>query len=157
MDKKARQILFLILFLVVSLSAGYFGSHLSGGSTVETYTQLVKPEFFPPAWVFGPVWTVLYMLMGWSAYLVWRTKKDTGLPMKLFFVQLALNLIWPAIFFGLHQYLLAFVEIILLWAAIIMTILSFYRRSKVAAYLLIPYILWVSFAAMLNYIIFTIN
>lgn len=157
MKKIAKQIIFLALFLVVSLSAGYFGSQLSGGSTVQTYSQLNKPSFFPPSWVFGPVWTVLYILMGLSAYLLWRTKKNIGFSLVLFFTQLALNLIWPAIFFGLHQYFLAFVEIIVLWVVIIATIVSFYKRSRLSAYLLLPYILWVSFAAFLNYIVFAIN
>lgn len=157
MKKKAKQVLFFFLFLVISLMAGYFGSQLSGDSTVQTYSQLQKPDFFPPSWIFGPVWTILYILMGLSAYLVWRTKKDTKAPLAIFFTQLVLNLLWPAIFFGLHQYFWAFIEILALLMTIIITMLSFYKKSKTSAYLLVPYLLWVSFATILNYIIFIIN
>jgi tryptophan-rich sensory protein len=157
MKKKLKQVLFFLLFLAISLMAGYFGSQLSGNSTVQTYSQLYKPDFFPPSWVFGPVWTILYILMGLSAYLVWKTKKDIKTPLILFFTQLILNLLWPAIFFGLHQYLWAFIEILILLIMIIITIFSFDKKSKTAAYLLIPYLFWVSFATILNYIIFRIN
>ena len=159
MNKKIKQAIFLFFFIAIPLMAGYWGSQLSGNSTVQTYSQLYRPDFFPPAWVFAPVWTILYILMGTSAYLIWKLRKseDVKFPLTLFLVQLALNLLWSPIFFGLHQYLWALVEIVLLLIMIILTVLSFGKKSKVAAYLLIPYLFWVSFATILNYVVFMTN
>ena len=117
------------------------------------YAQLNKPSFSPPNWVFGPVWTILYFLMGISLYLVW----DKNRKIKIFFIQLALNFLWSLIFFGFHLPLIAFITIIALWIAIFMTIKSFHKISRLSALLLVPYILWVSFAALLNLFIILYN
>lgn len=156
MNIKIKQAIFLFFFIAIPLKAGYLGSQLSG-DMAQTYSQFYRPDFFPPAWVFAPVWTILYILMGLSAYLVWKTKKDIKKPLALFFFQLALNLLWPIIFFGLHQYFWAFIEIVVLLIMIILTMLSFGKKSKVASYLLVPYLLWVSFAILLNYVVFMTN
>jgi len=116
--------------------------------------------FSPPNWIFGPVWTILYFLMGISLYMVWdknlkNKKKDKAI--KTFLLQLTLNLLWSVVFFGLHQPLLALAVIIMLWISIFMTIKYFYKISKISGYLLVPYILWVSFASILNLAITILN
>ena len=150
-----RQIIGLFVCLVITFIAAGIGSSatMNAGSF---YLQLTRPEWTPPASVFGPVWTVLYLMMGLSLYLVWITKTDKK-AFTAFGVQLFLNALWSVFFFGLRNPLLAFIEIIFLWAAILLTIIYFYRINKNSAYLLIPYILWVSFAAVLNFFIFYLN
>lgn len=144
-----------VCFLVAGI-----GSAFTLPSIPSWYAHLNKPFFSPPNWIFGPVWTILYFLMGLSLYLIWNKnlknkKKDKA--MKIFIFQLILNLLWSLVFFGLHQPLLAFVTIIALWISIFMTIKSFYKVSRIAAHLLIPYILWVSFASILNFSIWILN
>lgn len=152
MNKKTKQIIFLFSFITLCLLTGYLSSQLSGISMADNYQYLDKPFFAPPAWIFAPVWFILYVLMGVSAYLIWRLreKENVKKPLVLFFVQLVLNLIWPIIFFGLGQHMWAFVDIVALLILIIMMILSYSRVSKASAYLLFPYLLWVGFASMLN-------
>jgi tryptophan-rich sensory protein len=146
----------LLSFVCLSLLIGFLGSQLSGPETFSlTYSELNKPSFSPPSWVFAPVWTILYILMGIAGYLIWKAKEKNTLV--LFFSQLALNLIWPIIFFGLNQYLWAFVEIIILWIFTFLTIKECFRFSKTAFYLLLPYILWLTFASILNFSIIIIN
>jgi tryptophan-rich sensory protein len=154
MKKKTKQIIFLFSFIALSLLTGYLGSQLSGVSMPETYSQIShKAVFAPPAWIFAPVWFVLYILMGTSAYLIWRLreKENVKKPMVFFFVQLILNLLWPIIFFGLGQYLWAFVDIVALIIMIVVMILSYSKVSKASAYLLLPYLIWVGFASLLNF------
>jgi len=153
MKKKTNQILSLLFFIAVPLLGGYLSSQFS---MVGTYSQIYKPDFFPPSWIFAPVWTILYILMGIAAYLVWK-KGEAKKQLSLFSVQLILNLLWTPIFFGLHQYLWAFVEILILLVMIILTIKSFNEKSKTAAYLMLPYLFWVIFATFLNYVIFMNN
>lgn len=153
MNKKTKQIIFLFSFIALSLLTGYLGSQLTGVSMSETYLNISdKPIFSPPAWIFAPVWFILYLLMGISAYLIWRLreKNDIKKPLVFFFIQLILNLLWPIIFFGLGQYYWAFVEIIILLIMIVVMILSFSKISKASSYLLFPYLIWVGFASMLN-------
>lgn len=121
------------------------------------YASLNKPFFSPPNFVFGPVWTILYLLMGVALYLVWMKNKKVKTAVVVFSGQLVLNFLWSIIFFGLHLPILAFLEIIFLWVAIAVTIIIFAKISKVAAYLLVPYLLWVSFAAILNIAIVVLN
>ncbi|MFZ3057780.1 MAG: TspO/MBR family protein [Minisyncoccales bacterium] len=156
MNKRTKQVIFFFAFIALTLLVGYFASKLTGVSMSDTYLDISnKPVFSPPAWIFAPVWTILYILMGISAFLVWKLKdqKDIKKPFIFFFIQLALNFLWSIIFFGLGQHLWAFVEIIILLIMIIATTVSFSKISKVSAYLLIPYILWVSFASILNLVI----
>ncbi len=163
-NKYTKGILILIGLIVISqlagIFSGMFSSSVSSSSFKTTYSELKQPSFSPPSWVFGPVWAILYTLMGISAYLVY--KKGIGNPevkvaMVLFFLQVVLNFLWSLIFFGLNNPGLAFIEIVFLWGFIMAMIISFSKVSKTAAYLQIPYILWVSFAAVLNLTIWLIN
>jgi len=136
-----------------------FISSLFTAKTVSTwYPVLVKPFFSPPSWIFGPVWTILFFLMGIALFLIWiKDHKLKKAALIIFGVQLVLNALWSVIFFGLQAPFLAFIEIIFLWFFILLTIVYFYNISKPAAYLLLPYILWVSFAVLLNFGIVLLN
>ncbi|MEK6969392.1 MAG: TspO/MBR family protein [Nanoarchaeota archaeon] len=150
----------LAISIVVCQLAGFIGSFFTVSSVSTWYLTLNKPFFNPPSWLFGPVWISLYFLMGISLYLIWKKgikNKQSKTAVSLFGVQLILNSLWSILFFGLRSPLFAFIEIITLWIAIILTIKYFYKISKVASYLLIPYMLWVSFAAILNFFIFYLN
>jgi len=150
----------LVIAIGISEMAGIIGSVFTISAIPNWYAGLVKPALNPPAWVFGPAWTTLYALMGIAAFLVWRNgweKKAVKTALGVFGIQLFLNAVWSIIFFGLHNPGWALVDIILLWLAIVWTIAVFYKISKPAAYLLLPYILWVSFAAYLNYSIWMLN
>jgi benzodiazapine receptor len=148
----------LIYSLIICLAAGAIGSLFTSSSIPTWYAALNKPFFNPPNWLFGPVWTLLYVLMGISLYLVWsRGFKKNKDAITWFFVQLILNTLWSILFFGLKSPLSAFIEIILLWIAILVTLIKFHKISKNSAYLLIPYLAWVSFAAVLNFSIFYLN
>lgn len=124
------------------------------------YAFLHKPFFSPPNWLFGPVWTVLYLMMGVAAYIIWSKgykKKSVKSALRIFGLQLIFNFLWSAFFFGLHNPLAGLFDIIALLLSIIITILEFYKISKTAAYLLIPYVLWVSFATLLNVSLLLLN
>lgn len=147
-----------VISILVSLSAGAIGGIFTTSAIPTWYAALQKPVFNPPNWLFGPAWTVLYILMGIALYLVWTSvKENKKVAYIVFFVQLALNALWSIIFFGAHELGWAFFEIVVLWLAILGTIIVFYRLVKPAAYLLIPYILWVTFAAILNFAIWRLN
>jgi tryptophan-rich sensory protein len=150
----------LLASVALCLGTGIVGSVFTASSVASWYVLLEKPVFSPPAWVFSPVWTVLYILMGISLYLVWeKGLQQPGVKagMFIFGIQLFLNLLWSLLFFGLRSPYYAFIEIVLLWFAILLTILQFRKISKTASYLLVPYILWVSFASLLNYYIWILN
>jgi len=152
---KAKFNLFkLILCILIAEGAGILGS-IATFSSVKTWylTDLIKPSWNPPSWLFGPVWTLLFFLMGIALYLVW-TKKNN---LFWFWVQLILNIIWSYLFFGLRSPSFAFFEIIFLWFAIAKTILEFKKYNKTASYLLLPYLAWVSFASFLNLTIALLN
>lgn len=148
----------LIIAIVVSELAGIIGSFFTVSAIPNWYAGLVKPAFNPPAWVFGPVWITLYALMGIALWLVW--KSDSPHKTKavwLFVAQLALNSVWSPVFFGFKSIGDGLAVIVLLWAAIVLTIFIFAKVSRPAAWLLLPYILWVSFAVYLNYSIWMLN
>jgi tryptophan-rich sensory protein len=150
----------LIIAIVVSELAGIIGSVFTISAIPTWYAGLVKPVLNPPSWVFGPVWTTLYALMGIAAFLVWKAgweRKEVRVALKIFGLQLFLNAIWSIIFFGLQIPGWALVDIAALWLAIVWTMFIFYKISKPAAYLLVLYILWVSFASYLNYSIWMLN
>lgn len=139
---------------------GFLGSIFTMPAIGSWYSTLIRPSFAPPNWVFGPVWTTLFAMMGVSACMVWQQRKrrsDVRSALGVFGVQLVLNLLWSVIFFGLHLPGAAFVEILALWFAIGATIVAFARISRPAAWLLVPYLLWVSFAALLNYAFWVAN
>ncbi|MHB9139688.1 MAG: TspO/MBR family protein [Victivallaceae bacterium] len=150
----------LIIAIIVSELAGIIGSVFTTPSIAGWYSGIVKPALNPPAWVFGPVWTTLFALMGIAAFLVWKKgldRRDVKIALGIFLGQLVLNTLWSIIFFGLHSPGGALVEIVFLWLAILATIVAFYKISRPAAWLLVPYILWVSFAGYLNYSIWQLN
>lgn len=148
----------LILSIGVCLSAGILGSFFTVSSIPTWYVTLNKPVFSPPNWVFGPVWTLLYIMIGVSFYLIWVSKvKNKQRAIHLFLIQLILNALWSIIFFGMKNPVLALVDIVVLWVVIVLTIKSFHKINKLAAKLLYPYIAWVSFAAILNLYIVILN
>lgn len=139
----------LVISLVISLGAGLLGTLLSGG--MRTYETTYKPPFAPPGWLFPVVWTILYVLMGIAAYLVSQSKSpQKEQALQVYAIQLALNVLWAPLFFGLERYFLAFIVLILLWIAILATIRQFAKINPCAGRLLIPYLLWVTFAGYLN-------
>lgn len=148
----------LPLSIALTVVVGAAGSLFTASSVQTWYTTLAKPAFNPPSWLFGPVWTVLYILMGISFWMIWTSKsKEKNRAITLFLIQLFLNAIWSPVFLGTRSLGGAFVLIVLLWAAIVLTILVFKKISKPAAWLLVPYISWVSFAMMLNFAIWRLN
>jgi len=156
----ASNVLKLVAAVLFCQAAGFLGSLATTPSIGGWYKGLVKPSFNPPNWIFGPVWTTLYLLMGVALFLVWRLGlKTEGVQaaLILFLIQLALNTLWSILFFGLHQPLLAFIEIIALWAFILWTMIKFFGLSRPAGWLLVPYLLWVSFASVLNFFLWRLN
>jgi tryptophan-rich sensory protein len=155
---KMNKIWKLFISILVPFIASTIGSLFTASSVSTWYLTLNKPVFNPPGWIFGPVWTLLYLLMGIALYLVWIDKaKNKEKAYWLFGIQLGLNALWSILFFGLKNPLFAFIEIILLWIAILMTIIYFYKINKKTIYLLLPYILWVSFASVLNFSLMILN
>jgi translocator protein len=142
----------LLLFISVCVIVAAIGGIATTPNIPVWYAGLEKPTWTPPNWLFGPVWSMLYLGMAVAAWLVWRKGKAAG-PMALFTVQLVLNAAWSWLFFGLHRPDIAFVEILLLWLAIAATTIVFWRRSLAAGLLFLPYLAWVSFAAVLNFMI----
>lgn len=150
----------LIVAIGVCELAGIIGSVFTTPSIAGWYAELAKPELAPPNWVFAPVWTTLFALMGIAAFLVWKKgleRRDVKIALGIFAGQLVLNTFWSIIFFGLHSPGGALFEMIFLWLAILATIIAFAKISRPAAWLLVPYILWVSFAMYLNYSIWILN
>ncbi|MBN1569513.1 MAG: tryptophan-rich sensory protein [Acidobacteria bacterium] len=149
----------LALFIAVCLLVAGFGGFFTAGSVRQWYPQLDKPSWTPPSWIFGPVWTALYLMMAVAAWLVWRKGElfSVGSALGLFIFQLVLNAAWSPLFFGLKNPLAGLLDIVPLWVAILATMLSFWRISPAAAILLLPYWLWVSFATALNFAIWKMN
>ena len=150
----------LIVFIVVCELAGILGSVFTTPSIPGWYAGLAKPSFNPPSWLFGPVWTILYALMGVAAWLVYEKgvkRPDVKKALSVFAAQLILNALWSIVFFGAQMILGAAVIIVLLGAMILLTIRLFGKISKPAAWLLVPYILWVSFATVLNISLYVLN
>ncbi len=143
----------LLLSTGLCLGAGIIDSFFTVSSIPTWYSTLNKPFFSPPNWIFAPVWTILYILMGVSLYLVWQKKKVPA----VFWVQLILNAAWSIIFFGMRNPALAMVEIMALWVSIFLTIKAFSKLNKLAEKLLYPYLVWVSFAVILNLFIVLLN
>lgn len=157
---KPIEFLKLIISILICHSAGFIGTVFTSSAIPTWYDSLKKPPFSPPNWIFGPVWTILYTLMGISAYLVWRqgiNDSQIKTALIIFGVQLFLNALWSPIFFGFKAMFAALIVIIIMWIAILLTILTFFKISTVAAVLLIPYILWVSFATILNFSLWMLN
>ena len=149
----------LIVLLVLCFTAAGIGSAVTTPQIDGWYANLAKPSWNPPNWIFAPVWTMLYLAMAVAAWLVWKQDGIAGakLPLALFGVQLALNTLWSCLFFGLENPGFAFAEVLLLWVAIAVTMVTFWFRSKVAGLLFVPYLAWVTFAAFLNFTIWRLN
>lgn len=156
MRKPIRLIVAVLLPVLVGAVSGLFTS-----SSVKTwFVTLNKPSFNPPSYVFAPVWTTLYVMMGIAFYIVWISETDKAQQRKamtVYFIQLFLNFCWSFIFFYKQRPDLAFIEIVFLWISIVATLVLFYRISKPAGWLLVPYLMWVSFASALNYAIWQLN
>lgn len=149
----------LVVFLVLSFAAAAVGGLSAAGGTNEWYASIERPSWTPPDWLFGPVWTVLYAAIGVAAWLVWRRRGEFDVTPALaaWGVQLALNAAWTGLFFGLRRPGIAFVEIVVLVVAVAVTTVLFARISTAAGLLLVPYLLWVCFAAVLNGAIWYLN
>lgn len=160
MKMNLNRILKLIIAIVVCNAAGFIGSLFTAQSVSTWYTALNRPVFTPPGWLFAPVWTALYILMGITLFLLWEKgldRKEVKTALAFFFIQLVLNALWSVLFFGLKSPFYAFIELIVLWTMILLTIITAYKVSKPSAYLLLPYIIWTSFAAVLNLAIVLLN
>ena len=156
----ARDIIKLIVSIVACQCAGVIGSIFTAPAIPTWYAALEKPPFTPPSWLFAPAWITLYLLIAIAAFLIWRQglgEEGVKSALGIFLVQLVLNALWSVVFFGLQSPLYGMVVIIALWVAILLTILRFFRLSTAAGALLLPYILWVSFAAVLNISIWVLN
>ena len=153
-----RQALGLLGWLLLTFAAAAIGAFASANASAF-YGELTRPFWAPPGWLFGPVWTSLYALMGVSAFLVWRARGFSGArsALVLFIAQLAANALWSWLFFVWHQGGLAFAEVLFLWCLIIATVVSFWRISILAAVLLMPYLAWVTFASALTFTVWRLN
>jgi benzodiazapine receptor len=147
----------LFFWIIITLAVGLAAGMVSRPDV--WYDALSKPVWNPPGWIFAPVWIVLYVLMGTAAGLIWQRRaiSQSTLALNFYVIQLILNIIWPLIFFGMRNPGLAFAEICLLWIAIVATLFAFWRVYRPASFLLMPYFLWVSFAAVLNLTIWRMN
>lgn len=151
-----NHLISLVVFVVLCFLTASAGAAFPPG---EWYAELNRPWYAPPNWLFGPVWTVLYFMIATAGWLVWKTRRSGSIvfAMTLYGVQLILNSAWTCLFFGLQRPDFALVEIAILWLVIVATIVVFRRHSRFAALLLIPYLLWVSFASVLNYGFWSLN
>jgi len=153
-----RPWLVLIIFIAICLGVGGLGSIFTAQGVRDWYPTLHKPAGTPPGWVFGPVWTTLYVLMAVSAWLIWRQYGwEARTALVVFAAQLVLNLAWSGIFFGARLPGVALVEITILWLAILLNVVVFYPLSPLAASLLVPYLLWVTYASYLNFGLWRLN
>lgn len=150
----------LISSIVLCQMAGIIGSVFTISAIPNWFQTLAKPALSPPNWIFAPVWTILYTLMGISLYLIWQNglnKKEVKSAINLFLIHLAANALWTIIFFGIKNLTLAFLEILVLLALIVAVMIKFHKINKTAAYLLIPYLIWVSFATYLSFSFWLLN
>jgi translocator protein len=157
--KSWNSLVVLGVFVAVCLGVAGLGSIFTVGSVRDWYPTLQKPSWNPPSWLFGPVWTILYLMMAIAAWLVWRRRElfSVNSALALFVFQLILNVAWSPLFFGLKNPLAGLLDIVPLWAAILATLISFWKISPAAGVLLVPYWLWVSFATALNFTIWKLN
>lgn len=148
----------IIISIFISLSLGGLSGIVTSGEITTWYPTIIKPSWNPPNWIFGPVWSLLYIMIGVAFALIWHSEKlDKRKAYRLFTIQFCLNLAWTPIFFNFHQIGFAFIEIIFMLIFIYLTIIEFYKINRNAAYLLLPYAIWVSFATILNGTIYWLN
>jgi benzodiazapine receptor len=155
-NSTTRSAAALVGWLALSFTAAAMGGFFLPG---EWYTSLRKPSWNPPNWIFGPVWTVLYATMAVAAWLVWKRGGFAGqrLALYLFLIQILLNALWSPLFFGMRNPGLAFVDIVLLWLAVLATVVAFWKTRPLTGALLVPYVAWVTFASVLNFAIWRLN
>lgn len=153
------QIFKLLASLILPLGSGVIAGLFTAKGVSEWYETLNRPSFNPPNWLFGPVWTVLYLLMGISLFIIWKqtATKERNLAIFVFLLQIILNFCWSFIFFLYHQIGFALIEIIILWISIVTMLILFYKIKPLAAYINIPYLLWVTFATVLNASYYLLN
>lgn len=157
---RIREVPMLIGSILIPLLVGYVGAIVTLSQISTWYSALAKPWWSPPNWLFGPVWTTLYLLMGVALFLVWREgfhRRDVRFAILIFGVQLAINLLWSVVFFSFHALFGSIIIIMLLWLAVLANIIAFFIISKWAGILLVPYIVWVSIASYLNYSVYLLN
>ncbi|MCF6807067.1 tryptophan-rich sensory protein [Thiotrichales bacterium 19S9-12] len=152
-----KNSLLLIGFIFVILSLGFMSGYVTSAEINSWYASLNHPVISPPNWVFAPAWTVIYLLIAIAGWLVFRLEKLKGKVLTIFILQMILNYLWTFIFFGLHQVGFALIEMSALWCLILWNIKLFYQQSKLASYLMYPYIVWVSYALVLNFSYWLIN
>jgi translocator protein len=160
MMRTANQWLVLAGFILICFIAGGLGGFATSQSVIDWYPTLNKPSWNPPPWIFGPVWSTLYLMMAAAAWLVWKKDRrfsGVKVALVLFFIQLALNCLWPFLFFKFHNPAGALVDIIALLIALALTTWAFFTQSKLAGSLMVPYLAWVSFATLLNFTIWQLN
>ncbi len=159
--EKTQNKLSLLFFVGIVSIVEFIGSFFTVQAVMNWYPELIKPSFNPPNWLFAPVWTVLYILIALSGWLVWAKREENkgavDAALTIYAIQLFLNVTWSYLFFWLNSPVMGLIGIIALWAAIVWNMASFYKISKGAFYLLIPYIIWVSFAGILNFAIWQLN
>ena len=155
--KKDNKFVYLTLFLFLSFFMSWWGGYITSYFKEPWYSTLIKPTFNPPDWIFAPVWISIYLLMGYSAWLMWSSKEKTRKILNIYFIHLFINASWSVAFFALHQILVSLIIIGLIIIFVIWLIKLYYPINKVSAYLMLPYLLWVCFAFVLNYSIFTLN
>ncbi|WP_221931527.1 TspO/MBR family protein [Aliidiomarina halalkaliphila] len=155
---KGRQFVALFGFFAITFLTAAIGA-VGSMNAPDFYSQLNLPGFAPPAWLFGPVWTILYAMMAFAAFLVWRKAswRDGDTALTLYLIQLLLNGLWSWIFFAWYSGMWAFLEIIVLWVFILLTTIAFWRHSRGAAVLMLPYLAWVTFAGVLTFSIWRLN
>ena len=151
-----NKYLSLALFIVITFAASAIGSFTTSAYKEPWYSQIILPSFNPPSWVFGPVWTILYIFMSVAVWLVWNKTKDKKI-IKIYFLHLFFNAIWSIIFFGFHRIGLALIDLIIILFFIILLMKIYFRISKLSFYLMSPYLIWTSYALVLNFTIFLLN
>ena len=159
-DFSIREIPKWIVSIIIVYIAGAIGTLFTLKEITTWYVYLAKPEWAPPNWIVGPIWSTLYIFIGSALFLIWRKglgRKDVQVALVVFAVQLIINVVWSLVFFGSHSIFGGLIMVILLWIAIVINIFVFYRISKSAGLLLIPYLVWVTIAAYLQYNLFVLN
>ena len=159
MSKKFSLILSFIISILIAQTTGFLGSIFTAPNIKTWYAFLEKPFFSPPDWLFAPAWIILYTLMGIAAFLVWQKRHSKGvkLALWLYLIHLGFNALWSVIFFGFKNPGLAFFEILILWVLILIVTVKFFKIEKAAGFLFIPYLFWVTFAAILNFAVWQLN
>jgi len=152
-----NKILSFVLFLIITYSASFIGGMATISFKEPWYSELIKSNFNPPDWIFAPVWTMLYFLMTLAIWFFWHSKKRDMNTVYIYFIHILFNTTWSVVFFAYHNILLALINLMILLGLIIILILRFKRVNKVSAYLMIPYLLWSSYALFLNFNLFLLN